>query len=84
LFILRQAYGEFEERVGEIGSPKGEKTQLILRAIEAAVASFSLAEIEAACPGVSRDMVRKVLKDLQAQGAIECKGRGPGARWEKR
>lgn len=84
LYVLKEAYKEFEERVGEIGSPKGEKTQLVQQAIGAAVTSFTLAEIEAACPGVSRDMVRKVLKDLQAQGTIECKGRGPGARWEKR
>lgn len=84
LYALKEAYKEFEERVKKTGYPKGEKTQLVHHAIGAARGAFTLAEIEAACPGVSRDMVRKVLKDLQAQGMIECMGRGPGARWEKR
>lgn len=84
LFIIKKAYDEFEKRVGKISAPKGEKTQLVEHAVKAVGESFSLTEIEAACPGVSRDMVRKVLKDLQEQGAIECMGRGPGARWEKR
>ena len=40
--------------------------------------------LEKACPGVSRDMVRLVLRDLRANGEIECLGRGPGAPWRKR
>jgi len=84
LYILKEAYKEFEERVGEVGTPRGEKTKLVQRAIDAAGAAFRLTDIEAACPNVSRDMVRKVLKDLQVEGSIECKGRGPGAKWEKR
>jgi len=33
LFILKQAYKEFEERVGQIEAPRGEKTALIETAI---------------------------------------------------
>ena len=32
-----------------------------------------------ASPGVSRDMVRTVLRDEQKQGRVECLGRGPAA-----
>jgi predicted transcriptional regulator of viral defense system len=45
---------------------------------------FSVSDLERACPGVSRDMVCRVLRDLQARGDVECLGRGPGALWRKR
>jgi hypothetical protein len=35
-------------------------------------------------PGVSRDMIRRLLRDLKAAGRIECLGRGTGAKWRKR
>jgi hypothetical protein len=43
-----------------------------------------VADLERACPGVSRDMIRLRLRDLKAAGHIECLGRGPGAKWRKR
>lgn len=83
LFILKTAYAEFEERVGQMGAPRGEKTALIRTAISRQTASFSLSGLEAACPGVSRDMIRKVLLDLQRDGEIKCVKRGRSARWDK-
>jgi hypothetical protein len=83
LFILKTAYGEFEERVGQIKSPRGAKTALIEAAVKAFPAEFSLNDLERACPGVSRDMVRRVLRDLQKAKAVVCLGRGPGAAWRK-
>lgn len=41
---------------------------------------FSVADILRRCPGVGIDMIRRVLKDLQAQGDIECLGRGRNAK----
>lgn len=35
-------------------------------------------------PGVGIDMIRRVLKDLQKLGGIECLGRGRNARWSKK
>lgn len=84
LFIVKEAYREFEERIGQIKSPKGEKTALILSAINAANESFSLVDIEAACPGVSRDMIRRILWIKQKDGVVECTKRGPGATWRKK
>lgn len=84
LFVINQAYKEFEERVGAISSPKGAKTELIESAIVEMTAPFTLSELESKCPGVSRDMIRKVLKDKQKRTEVSCTGRGPAARWEKR
>jgi Fic family protein len=84
LSILRQAYREFEERVEQAKSPRGAKTEQIYRALDTFSGTFTLQDIERICLGTSPDMVRKVLRDLQKQGSIECLGRGPGAKWRKR
>ena len=84
LSILKSACREFEERVGEIKSPRGAKTEIVESAIHGYTGAFTLAEVERACPGVSRDMVRRVLRDLKSAGKVECIGRGPGAQWRKK
>jgi Fic family protein len=84
LYTLKTVYREFEERVGQLKSPKGAKTELIRSAIDSVEGEFTLSELERACPGVSRDMIRRVLKELQAAKEVQCLGRGPGALWRKR
>jgi len=84
LFIIKSAYKEFEERLGQIKSPRGAKTEMIEAAIDAFSGRFTMNQLEHACPGVSRDMIRLVLRRIQKQGLAECLGRGPGAPWRKR
>lgn len=84
LFTLKTAYREFEERVGQIVSPKGAKTELVKSVINSFSGEFTLSDLERACPGVSRDMVRLVLRELQRMKEVECLGRGPGALWRKK
>lgn len=84
LSIVRRAYVEFEGRAGDVRAPRGAKTRLVLDAVERFDAPFTIAELERRCPGVSRDMVRRVLRDLKARGGISVTGRGPGARWARR
>ena len=84
LFIFKSAYREFEERVGQVKSPRGAKKGLVEAAIEGFSGEFTLNDLEQACPGVSRDMVRRVLRDLQSARKVECLGRGPGAHWRRR
>jgi len=84
LSIIRRAYVEFESRAGQIRSARGAKTALILDAIKSFEGKFTLSDLERACPGVSRDMVRRVLKDLRAEGNLKCIGKGPGAPWIKK
>ena len=84
LFVLKTAYQEFEERAGQVKSPRGAKTALVQAAIQAFPGEFSLGDLERACPGVSRDMVRRVLRNLQRAAKVACLGRGPGAAWRKK
>lgn len=77
------AYREFVERVGETSEARGSKTQLVLEAISKMTSTFSLTDLERACPGVSRDMIRRVLVTQKGQ-TLDCIGRGPGALWQKR
>lgn len=83
LFIIKTAYREFEERLGQIQSPKGEKTALVLRAIDRKIDAFRVAELQNECSNVSVDMIRRVLKNLRAKKQVECLGRGQNAQWRK-
>lgn len=83
LWVLKSAYAEFEQRVGEARDVPGEKRALVVRAIGKAVSDFTVAALQNASPGVSIDMIRHVLKELRDEGVIECSGRGRNARWRK-
>jgi hypothetical protein len=83
LFILKQAYREFEGRVGMVTSPKGTKTELVLSAIGSKFGPFRIADLQRQCPGVGIDMIRRILKNLKARGEIQCLGRGQKAKWQK-
>jgi Fic family protein len=83
LYIIKQAYIEFAGRVEKITTPLGSKTELVLEQISKFSDNFSLAQIQAKCPDVSYDMVRKVLKDLKSSGKLKVVGRGPGSRWHR-
>ena len=82
-FILKSAYKEFEARLGKLPQPRGEKTALVQDALRSFSHDFSVVDILGKCPGVGIDMIRRVLKDLQAQGEVECLGRGRNAKWKK-
>ena len=84
LYILKTAYQEFESRVGQMKSPRGAKTEIVEAAISSFKKEFTLSDLERACPGVSRDMIRVVLRDLKESKRVECIGRGPGALWKKK
>ena len=84
LSILKNAYREFAERVGEVKAPRGAKRDQVLMGMNKLIVrpgGFTISELELTCPGVSRDMVRRVLREQQLAGAVECQGRGTGARW---
>ena len=83
LHILKSAYREFEERLGRVKSPKGAKTELVTAAIGHSAGPFSVGDIRRECPGVSLDMIRRVLKKLRSEGRVECLGRGQSAKWRR-
>jgi Fic family protein len=81
LSILRSACRELEDRLGQLDSPKGEKTELVQDVIRRQVGEFRLVDIERRCPGVGRDWIRTQLARLREAGELVCEGRGPAARW---
>jgi len=83
LSTVKEAYREFEMRLGDTPQPRGAKTQVILSAIERKPAPFSLAELRHDCPGVSTDLIRKTLKAQKKDGKLQCTGRGRAATWRK-
>ncbi len=81
---LTRAYREFEERVGNIKSGRGSKTEQIRQAVERKIGPFSISEVEDVCPGISRDMVRNVLRQMKDENLIESTGKGRSAKWVKK
>ncbi|MGE3844185.1 MAG: Fic family protein [Vicinamibacterales bacterium] len=76
--VLIRAYGEFEERVTTL---KGSKTDQIRAAVARHVGPFGISDIEHDTPGVSRDMVRHVLRQMREEGRVRVEGTGRGAKW---
>jgi Fic family protein len=84
LTTLKSAYSELEGRLVSTPAIRGSKTSLIQQTVAGKITPFTLTELERDCPTVSRDLIRRVLAELRAQGTIESIGRGPGAVWRKR
>ena len=78
---LLRAYKEFEVRVGTIERGRGAKGDRVRAEIRKRNLPFSISEIEEACPGISRDMVRLVLRAMKVEGLIAPTGKGRGAKW---
>lgn len=83
LYTLKTACRDFEERFESADLPRGEKSRVVRSAVTESGREFRISDIEGACPGVSRDLVRRVLRELRAEGRIECSGRGRSAIWRK-
>jgi len=81
---LIAAYKEFESRVGVFKKGKGSKREQVKSAVERFVKPFSIIDIEKACPNVSRDMIRKILRELRDKGEISSTSMGRGAKWAKK
>ena len=77
------AYKEFEERAGNMAPIRGAKTGLVTMFIEAQLGEFAISDIERACPGVSRVMIKKILLKMQTDKLIQCLGKGQSAKWRR-
>lgn len=83
LGVLIAAYDEFEHRVDAVRrGPGGTKTSMVRAAVARRLAPFAISEIERELPGISRELIRSVLKDLRAEGVLALRGRGRAARYE--
>lgn len=81
--MLLGAYKEFERRVGVITTTRGAKREMILDVVDRLPQQFQVADIERACPGVSRPTINRALRELRETGNIRCTKAGRDAIWEK-
>ncbi len=82
LRVVREGYREFARRAeARLAVPA--KGEAIREAVFAQVGPFQLADLSAALPGVSEQMIRRVLGELKKEGALRLQGPGRGAWWEK-
>lgn len=81
---LISAYKEFEDRVGHLKTARGAKGEMVRQAIERLPDEFTAKELRHACPGVSPDMIRVVLRELQKEKRLTCAGHGPAAVWRRK
>jgi hypothetical protein len=77
LFTLTLACKELEQRIGYMKSPRGEKTESVIAAVDRQVGTFSVADLQAECPGVGLDLIRRVLARLQKE-KNQVAGHWPG------
>jgi Fic family protein len=83
LGTLVAAYRELERRAGLVTATPGAKRSLVREAVEHFVADFTSKELELACPMVGREMIRVVLREMQAEGKVQKIGKGRGVRWKR-
>ena len=81
--VIRTAYREFEDRVGQVETARGAKGALVIAAIERLPLKFTVAQLIEKCPTVGIDYIRKVLGQHRLNGKIKSTGRGPDAAWIK-
>lgn len=81
--IVLSAYREFSSRAAAITARRGAKRELVIDVIARLGHTFRYADIEKACPDVSRPTIMRVLEELKGEGKVRPMGRGPAAAWEK-
>jgi Fic family protein len=80
--VMKRAYDEFRERMDRVQpTGRGSKTEQIRFIVLRQTQPFSLTEIQEECTGVSREMVRHVLRLMREEGLVETQGRGRSATW---
>ena len=81
--VLIAAYLEFEQRVGQMGSGRGAKREMVVNCVRRLPRTFRYADVERACPGVSRPTIVRALGELRDAGEIRCTKGGRDATWER-
>ncbi len=84
LGTLVAAYREFENRVGNLQSAWGSKTDMVKQAILRQPERFTIAQLRRSCAGVSHETIRQVIRRMRDAGEISITGSGPAAVWVKK
>jgi Fic family protein len=83
LGVVLSAYRELEQRVGVVTTQKGAKQEMVADAIARLPRQFQIADVQKACPTVSRPTINRVLAHLKQDGRVRCIKGGRDALWEK-
>ena len=83
LGVVLAAYREFEQRVGMVTRGRGSKREIVFDVVARLPNQFQYADVERACPGVSRPTINRALASLREEGFIRCIKPGRDAVWEK-
>lgn len=81
--VLLRAYSEFTDRVGVLNLGAGGKASVVREAVDRMVGSFALADVQAACPGISLPTIKRELAAMRDEGLVMLQGRGRGAKWSR-
>ncbi len=83
LGVVLRAYRDFEQRVGQVTVSRGAKREIVFDVVARLPNQFQYADVERACPGVSRPTINRALAELRANGQIRCIKPGRDAVWEQ-
>lgn len=81
--MLRSSYREFERRVGIVTTSRGAKRDMIVDAVRRLPDEFQFADVERACPGVSRPTINRALAGMRRAGTLQLAKAGRDATWRK-
>lgn len=77
------AYREMERRVDLVTVAPGAKQALVRDTVSHLLGEFTTSSLEKACPGVSPQMIRHVLREMQSEGKVERIGERRGSKWRR-
>ena len=81
--LLSNAYTVFADRAAAARSPGTKQQRVREHIVRHAPATFRLADIRTATPGVSDQTIRLVLEQLRSEGKVRADGTGRSATWTR-
>lgn len=80
---IAEAYRVFADRAAAAKAPGTKQERVRAHILRHAPATFRLAEVKVAMPGVSEGTIRVVLEQLKGEGKVRADGTGRGATWTR-
>jgi Fic family protein len=81
--VIAGAYAVFADRAAAVRTPGTKQERVREHILRHAPATFRLADIRTAVPGVSDQTIRLVLEQLRKEGRVRADGTGRSATWTR-
>jgi Fic family protein len=81
--VIAGAYAVFADRAAAAQTPGTKQQRVHEHILRHAPATFRLADIRTAVPGVSDQTIRLVLEQLRSEGKVRADGTGRSATWTR-